>query len=262
MRGCIVLRYVTFLLVLIGLSITWQVAKAEERITIAAASDLRFALDKIVTMFKRTHSTAQIETIYGSSGKLSTQIRQGAPYDMYFSADITFPRALEADGFGCSKVQSYGVGRIVLWSYKEGIASFTLAYLADPSVQKIAIANPEHAPYGKRAEEALKTMGVWDKVEHKLVYGENVAQAVQFVQSGNAQVGIIALSLVLGPELAGQGSYVLIPEELHQPLEQGYIITKRAEANPLAQAFALFFSGNEARIILSRYGFTMPAEVK
>jgi len=254
--------HVAILLVLIGLSMACKTAKAEERITIAVASDLRFALGEIVTMFKRTHSAAQIETIYGSSGKLSTQIRQGAPYDIFFSADIAFPRALKADGFGYSEAQPYGVGHIVLWSQAAGAATLTFADLTDPSIRKIAIANPEHAPYGKRAEEALKAMGVWDGVEHKLVYGENATQAVQYVQSGNAQVGIVALSLVLGPELSGQGGYVLIPDELHQPLEQGYIITKRAAANSLAQAFTIFFSGNEVRAILARYGFTMPVEVE
>jgi molybdate transport system substrate-binding protein len=138
----------------------------------------------------------------------------------------------------------------------------TLADLADPSIRKIAIANPMHAPYGKRAEEALKTAGLWEEVQAKLVYGENIAQAAQYVQSGNAQVGIIALSLALGPELAKQGSYALIPDKLHQPLEQGFIITKRAADNSLAQAFARFVAGKEARAIMTRYGFVLPDAVK
>ena len=138
----------------------------------------------------------------------------------------------------------------------------TLADLTDPSIRKIAIANPQHAPYGKRAEEALKAAGVWDKIKPKLVYGENIAQTAQYVQSGNAQVGIIALSLALGPELARQGSYALIPDKLHQPLEQGFIITRRAADNSLARAFARFMASKEARAIMTRYGFALPAEVE
>jgi molybdate transport system substrate-binding protein len=239
-----------------------QTAHAEEKITIAAAADLKFALDEIVVLFKSTHPAAQIETIYGSSGKFSTQIRQGAPYDIYFSADIAYPRALKAEGLAASEVQPYALGRIVLWSPSRDAGKMTLADLADTSIRKIAIANPQHAPYGKRAEEALRAAGVWEKVEPKLVYGENVAQAAQFVQTGNAQVGIIALSLALSPELAKQGGYALIPEQLHQPLEQGFIITRRAADNALAQAFARFVAGKEARTIMTRYGFALPGESK
>jgi molybdate transport system substrate-binding protein len=237
-------------------------AHAEGNITIAAAADLKFALDEIVVSFKRIHSDARIETIYGSSGQFSTQIRQGAPYDLYFSADISYPRALESEGYAASRAKPYAVGRIVLWGSSLDIGKMTLADLADPSIRKIAIANPRHAPYGKRAEEALRTAGVWEKVESKLVYGENVSQTAQFVQSGNAQVGIIALSLALSPELAKQGSFVLIPDSLHQPLEQGYIITRRAAANPLAHEFARYIAGKEARTIMRRYGFALPAEVE
>jgi molybdate transport system substrate-binding protein len=233
-----------------------------ETLTIAAAADLKFALDEIVVLFSKTHPSGQVETIYGSSGKFQTQIRQGAPFDLYFSADIAYPRALKEEGFAASEVQPYAVGRIVLWSPSRDAAKMTLADLADSSIQKIAIANPKHAPYGKRAEEALKAAGVWWKVEAKLIYGENVAQAAQFVQTGNAQVGIVALSLALSPELAKQGSYALIPDKLHQPLEQGFIITRRAAANPLAQEFASFIAGKEARTVMARYGFVLPGEVK
>ncbi|MDO8466441.1 MAG: molybdate ABC transporter substrate-binding protein [Gallionella sp.] len=239
-----------------------QTAHAGEKITIAAAADLKFALDEIVALFGKEHPADRVETIYGSSGKFQTQIRQGAPFDLYFSADIAYPRALKAEGFAASEVQPYAVGRIVLWSPSRDAGRMTLADLADSSIKKIAIANPKHAPYGKRAEEALKASGVWEKVEAKLVYGENVAQAAQFVQTGNAQAGIIALSLALSPELVKQGGYALIPDKLHQPLEQGFIITKRAAANPLAQAFARFMMEQEVRAVMARYGFVLPGEAK
>jgi molybdate transport system substrate-binding protein len=239
-----------------------QPAHAQERLTIAAAADLRFALDEIVVLFKRAHPSAQIETIYGSSGNFSTQIRQGAPYDIYFSADIAYPRALKAEGLAASEVQPYGVGHIVLWSSSRDASRMTLADLAGPAIPKIAIANPLHAPYGKRAEEALKAAGVWEQVEARLVYGENIAQTAQYVQSGNAQVGIIALSLALSPELARLGGYALIPGKLHQPLEQGFIITRRAADNLLARDFAAFIAGKEARTVMTRYGFVLPGEVE
>jgi len=239
-----------------------QTAHAGEKITIAAAADLKFALDEIVMQFEKAHPADHVETIYGSSGKFQTQIRQGAPFDLYFSADIAYPRALKNEGFAASEAQPYAVGRIVLWSTSRDAGRMTLADLADPAIRKIAIANPKHAPYGKRAEEALKASGVWEKVEAKLVYGENVAQAAQFVQTGNAQAGIIALSLALSPELSKRGGYALIPDQLHQPLEQGFIVTKRAAGNPLAQAFARFMAGQEARTVMTRYGFVLPGEVK
>lgn len=239
-----------------------QTAHAGEKITIAAAADLKFALDEIVVLFEKAHPADQVETIYGSSGKFQAQIRQGAPFDLYFSADVAYPRALKEEGFAASDVQPYAVGRIVLWSPSRDAGRMTLADLTDPAIRKIAIANPKHAPYGKRAEEALRAAGVWEKVETKLVYGENVAQAAQFVQTGNAQAGIIALSLALSPELAKQGAYALISDRLHQPLEQGFIVTKRAAGNPLAQAFARFMADKEARAVMVRYGFVLPGEAE
>jgi molybdate transport system substrate-binding protein len=255
-------RFAMKLLIFACLFLAGQAAHAEEQITIAAAADLKFALDEIIVLFKRTHSAAQIAVIYGSSGNFSTQILQGAPYDIYFSADIAYPRVLKAEGYASAEVQTYGIGRIALWSASRDASKMTISDLADPSIHKIAIANPRHAPYGKRAEEALKAAGVWEKVESKLVYGENIAQTVQYVQSGNAQVGIIALSLALNPELAKQGGYALISDKLHAPLEQGYIITRRAADNVLAREFARFMSGRESRAIMIRYGFVLPGEVK
>lgn len=244
------------------LLVAGQTAHADEKLTIAAAADLKFALDEIVALFKSTYPAAQIETIYGSSGNFSTQIRQGAPYDLYFSADIAYPRALKEEGFAASEVQTYGMGRIVLWSSTRDASKMTLADLTDSSIQKIAIANPQHAPYGRCAEEVLRASGVWEKVEHKLVYGENIAQTAQYVQSGNAQIGIIALSLALSPELAKQGGYALIPDKLHQPLEQGFIITKHGAGNTLAHEFAGFITDKQAKAIMTRYGFVLLDAVK
>lgn len=231
-----------------------------EKITVIAAADLKFAMDEIVTSFNKSHPKDQVEVIYGSSGKFFTQVQQGAPYDMYFSADINYPRELAKKGMAASEVIPYAFGRIVLWSNSRDAAKMTLENLTDPKISKIAIANPKHAPYGKRAEEALKSLKLWDKVQSKLVFGENIAHTAQFVETGNAQVGIIALALALNPSLSNKGGYYLIPDNLHQPLEQGYIITKRAADKPLAKLFSGYMTSKEARRIMVKYGFVLPGE--
>jgi len=229
-------------------------------ITVAAAADLKFCMDDIVAAFRSSHAGSEVKVVYGSSGNFDAQIRAGAPFDLFFSADIEFPRALRAADLTASDVHPYAVGRIVLWSATLDAAHMTLADLARPDIRKIAIANPLHAPYGRRAEEALRASGLWEKVEPKLVLGENIAQTAQFVQSGNAQVGIIALSLALNPELAGKGGHYLIPETLHKPLEQGFVITKHAADNALAKTFADYVTSAPARAIMVRYGFALPGE--
>lgn len=231
-----------------------------EKITVAAAADLKFAMDEIVASFNKSHPKDHVEVIYGSSGKFFTQIKNNAPYDMYFSADINYPRELAKSGFAVSEVIPYGLGRIVLWSNSRDAAKMTLENLTDPTNRKIAIANPKHAPYGKRAEEALKALKLWEKVESRLVFGENIAHTAQFVETGNAQVGIIALALALNPTLSKQGGYYLIPNDLHQPLEQGYIITKRAADKPLAKLFSGYMTSKETRRIMTKYGFVLPGE--
>lgn len=231
-----------------------------EKINIAAAADLKFALDEIIAEFPLKRSADEVTVTYGSSGKFFTQIQHGAPFDLYFSADIALPRTLVKSGFAASDVMPYAVGRLVLWRPHFDAAKMTLASLTDPKVTRIAIANPQHAPYGQRAEEALRAAGVWPQIFPKLVYGENIAQTAQFVQTGNAQVGLLALSLALSPPLAKQGSYWLIPDTLHQPLEQGFIITRRAANNALAHRFADYLRTPAARTVLVRYGFTLPGE--
>jgi len=196
--------------------------------------------------------------IYGSSGKFYTQIQQGAPYDLYFSADIAFPRELARSGFSFSEVIPYAFGRIVLWSATMEANKMSLESLTSSKISHIAIANPKHAPYGKRAEEALRASRLWERVEPKLVYGENIAHTAQFVQTGNAQVGIIALSLALNPALANKGGYWLIPDTLHAPLEQAFIITKRAQGNDLAKKFADYMRSSATRTIMTKYGFVLP----
>jgi len=245
---------------LVACSLFFTSAAHAEKITIAAAADLKFAMDEIVAGFNKNHSGDEVQVVYGSSGKFHTQIQQGAPYDLFFSADIGFPRELAKQGQAGSEVKAYAVGRIVLWSADMDATKMTLASLVDPKITKIAIANPKHAPYGKRAEEALRSAGVWEKVQGKLVYGENIAQTAQYVQSGNAQVGIIALALVLNPELSRKGGYYLVPGSMHNPLEQGFIITKLGAPKPLAKQFAEYMGSKQVRSIMTKYGFVHPGE--
>ena len=229
-----------------------------ERITVAAAADLRHAMDALVATFNRVSPDDQVSVVYGSSGQFLTQIQQGAPFDLYFSADEAYPQALVSSGFALAPVRRYAVGRLVLWSPQRPAADLSLSRLTDPRIQHIAIASPEHAPYGKRAREALQAAGVWSQVQGKLVYGENIAQAAQFVQTGNAQVGLIALSLVSGPDTKLKGAYTLIPQSLHQPLNQGFVVTRLGGGKPLARRFADHVVAPMSQVLMAKYGFVLP----
>lgn len=258
-------NYQMNLALIISLSLLFFSYSAEvwaEKMTIAAAADLKFALDEAVHTYQKNNPQDEIQVIYGSSGKLFTQIQQGAPYDLYFSADIDYPKRLITEGLTAGQVTPYAIGRIVLWApgAQRDTSKMSLEDLVNPQIKRIAIANPKHAPYGKRAEEALKATKVWSQIESKLIYGENVSQAGHFVQTNNAQVGIIALSLALGPEMANQGKYWLIPDNLHTPLAQGFVVTKRAEHHAVAQKFSRFMTTPEVRQIMMKYGFTLPNE--
>lgn len=159
-------------------------------------------------------------------------------------------------------MKPYAFGRIVLWSASLDATKMTLSSLTDPKITRIAIANPKHAPYGKRAEEALRASNLWYQVEPKLVYGENISHTAQLVQTKNAQVGIIALALAIHSELASKGGYWLIPDNMHEPLEQGIIITKEGANNALAKRFADYMGGKPARAVMTKYGFVVPEDAR
>ncbi|WP_445769164.1 molybdate ABC transporter substrate-binding protein [Rheinheimera sp.] len=233
-------------------------AHAADKLTIAAASDLRYALDEISSLFRQQHSAVQLTIVYGASGKLSTQIRHGAPFDMFFSADISFPTQLHQDGLAATAPQPYALGHLVLWSPKQNMAGISLSQLAEFNFNRLAIAQPAHAPYGLRAKQALQAAGVWQKVEPKIVYGENIAQTAQLAQSGGADIALIALSLAKFPELAKQG-YQLIPAELHQGLTQAFVITRHGANNSSAHQFTTFMTSKDVLAIMQGYGFEHPA---
>lgn len=244
-------------IVLLALMLVTTTLHASGPLRIAAASDLRYALNDIVDLYREAHPEANIEVIYGSSGKMTTQIINGAPYDVFFSADISFPEKLKAEGLTTTEPAVYAIGRIVIWSNTLDAASLALEDLASESITRIAIAQPAHAPYGLRAKEALQAAGVWEAVQSKLVFGENIAHTAQMTESGAAQVGIIALSLASFPELA-KHNHQLIDNALHNPLTQGYVVTQRGGQKPEAMAFAEFMATEQAHNIMTRYGFVIP----
>jgi molybdate transport system substrate-binding protein len=245
---------------LVALAWTLSVHASQPRhLTVAAAADLRYALDAVITAYHRTHPQDAIEVTYGSSGKLLAQIEQGAPFELFFSADSDYPKQLVAAGAAGGDPVPYALGHIVIWSASVDASKLTVADLAKPSFEHIAIANPEHAPYGKRAEQALRAAGIWDAVRPRLVYGDSIAQTAQFVASGNAKVGIIAQSLALDPQMAKKGGYAVIPAALYQPLLQSFVVTRRGADNALAHDFAQYVQSAEARDVLGRYGFNLPS---
>jgi len=245
------------LMVLFGLMVHPASAAS---LTVAAAADLKFAMAEVAGNFRAQHPGDSIEVIYGSSGKFFTQIVNGAPFDLYFSADIAYPRELERKGLAAGTARPYAVGRIVLWSLKPELSGLTLQDLPRAPIARFAIANPQHAPYGLRAREAMQRACVWEAMQARLVLGENIAQTAQFVDSGAADAGIVALSLVLSPVMQGKGAYSLIPAEWHAPLEQGYATLARARDNHLARAFSDYMATESARAVMRRYGFVLPGE--
>lgn len=230
---------------------------ASDLVRIAAAADMRYALDEIIEHFAEAHPDINIGVVYGSSGRMTTQIINGAPYDIFFSADIAFPERLQQEDMTATEPAVYALGRIVLWSNTLDASELTLEDLTSDSIRRIAIAQPAHAPYGQRAREAMESAGVWEAVQSKLVFGENIAHAAQMTESGAAQVGIIALSLAKFPELATHGHH-LIDDALHQPLTQGFVITRRGGDKPGARIFAEFMGTDAAHNIMTRYGFVIP----
>lgn len=239
------------LLMALSISLQAQIVK------IAAAADLRFAMDEVVKQYKTTNPQADIEVIYGSSGNAFTQISNGAPYDLYFSADILYPQKLKEAGLTLTEPKLYAIGRIVLWSSNLDVSKGILGLTEIPNA-KIAIANPDHAPYGKRAVESMQFYKIYDKLKPQLIYGENISQTAQFCITGNADIGILALSLVLAPSMSDKGKYVLIDEKSHEPLKQGFVVLKQAKDNKTAFAFANYIETKPARDILEKYGFTLP----
>ncbi len=233
-------------------------------LTVAAASDLKFALDDLVTEFNGKHPGIKVRVTYGSSGNFHAQIQNKAPFDLYFSADVSYPRKLAEAGLALDgNVFLYAVGRVVIWVPKDSpidVATLKAQALLAPSVKKIAIANPAHAPYGVAAVAAMKTLKVHDQAQPKMVLGENIAQTAQFVQSGAADIGIIALSLAIAPQMQNAGRFWEVPLDAYPKIEQGGMIVKETKEPAAARTFRDFVLNQHGREVLKRYGFFLPAQ--
>ena len=233
-----------------------------QEIAVAAAADLKFAMSEVAGQYERQTGN-KVTVTYGSSGNFFSQLQNGAPFDLFFSADIDYVRKLETGGFAePGTLYRYAVGRIVIWTpadSKVNVTELGWRALLNGSVQKIAIANPEHAPYGRAAVAAMQKAGMYDQVKAKLVYADNISQAAQFVQSGNAQAGIVALSLAVSSAMQ-DGRRWEIPADMHPPIEQAAIVLKNARNKDAARSFLDFIKTEAARATLAKYGFSFPLE--
>jgi len=251
------MRWTAIILILIcALALAPQISA--EEITAAAAADLNYALEDLAQRFTKSTGT-QVKLSFGSSGNLFSQIQNGAPFDLFFSADAEYPAKLASAGLvDASSMRTYAVGHLVLWvpnSLGFDPQKLKMDLLSDAKVQHIAIANPQHAPYGRAAMAALEHFGLKDKLASKLVVGENISQAAQFVQSGNAQAGLIALSLALSPAMKDEGRYWELPADSYPELRQVAVVVKSSKHEAAAQAFLNYVTSPEGRAILQQYGF-------
>jgi molybdate transport system substrate-binding protein len=253
----------TVLLLATFVCIWFPASAGAGELKIAAAADLTFAFKDVGVQFvKQTGNTLKLT--YGSSGNFFAQIQNGAPFDLFFSADIGYPQKLEAAGLAePGTIYEYASGKLVMWVPNASKLELGpgLATLLDPGIRKIAIANPQHAPYGVAAVAAMRHDGIYDKVKSKLVLGENIAQTAQFVQSGNADAGLLALSLAVAPAMKDKGRYVEIPADDYQPIIQAAVILKSSRNKELAKQFLKFLQEPETVALMARYGFSIPKAV-
>jgi molybdate transport system substrate-binding protein len=231
-----------------------------QEITVAAAADLQFAMQDVAARFQK-EAGKTVKAIYGSSGNFFQQIQNGAPFDIFFSANLDFPKKLEAAGLiEPGTYYQYARGKIVIWVPNESKIDLTsgMKALLDPSIKKIAIANPQHAPYGQAAVAAMQKEGIYEKVKDKFVLGENISQTASFVVSGAADVGIVALSLTLAPNMKDKGRYANVPAGDYPPIEQACVILGSSRNKETARQFLSFMKTAAIGDVLKSYGFDVP----
>ena len=230
-----------------------------DELTVAVAANVQYAFEEIKTAFEKETGTV-IKPVIGSSGKFVSQIENGAPFDVFLSADTEYPEALAKKGLTASDPVVYAYGKLVLWTFNDIDLSNGVEGLNAPNVQKIAIASPETAPYGRQAVNALKYYRVYDTINPKLVYGESIAQVNQFISSKAADIGFTAKSAVLAPNLKDQGKWIEVDKTAYEPIAQGVVILKYAEAKHLdaAQKFFDFLFSEQAQEIFKKYGYVLP----
>jgi molybdate transport system substrate-binding protein len=235
----------------------FSVLCAAQEITVAAAADLQFAMRDVAARFQK-ETGLNVKLIYGSSGNFFEQIQNGAPFDVFFSANLDYPKKLEAAGLTePGSYYQYATGKIVIWAPRESKLDLSsgMRALLDPTIKKIAVANPQHAPYGQAAVAAMQNENVYKKVEDKFVLGESISQTASFVASGAADVGIVALSLALSPNMKDKGRYVEIPSDEYPPIEQACVILSSSKNKNVAKQFVAFVKTPAISEVLRSYGF-------
>jgi len=245
-------------------ALSWtQERKADAELLVAAAADLNPALNEIAQQFEKK-TGVHVKLSFGASGALTQQIQNGAPFDLFFSADTDYPKQLIRSGQAdAASLYEYSLGKLVLWvpaSSPLDIEHKGMEALLDPSVKKIAIANPQHAPYGRAAVAALKHAGLYDRLSDRFVVGENVSQAAQFAESGNAQAGFVALAHALSPAIKNTGRFWIVPADYYPPLQQAVVIVTRSRHKKEAGDFLEYLKTKDAADLLRKYGFTLPQD--
>jgi molybdate transport system substrate-binding protein len=251
-------------LLLVCLALVFCRLSSAQEITVAAAADLQFAMQDIAEQFQK-ETGKNVKLIFGSSGSFFQQIQNGAPFDMFFSADLSYPKKLEAAGLTePGSYYQYAKGRIVIWVLKDAAldVSSGMKSLLNPNIKKIAVANPQHAPYGQAAVAAMQKEGIYDKVKDKFVLGENISQTASFVVSGSADVGIVALSLALSPSMKDKGRYFEIPTDEYPPIQQAGVVLSSSKNKQVAKQFLSFIKTTAVADTLRRYGFDVQSEAR
>jgi molybdate transport system substrate-binding protein len=253
-----VVTFLAVLTLLTTLVFEWgcrRTTNQSPELTVAAAADLSNAFEEIGRQFEASHKI-KVTFVFGSTGLLTRQIENGAPMDLFAAANVDYINQLEQKGLIVPGTKAtYARGRITLWTTADSPLQIEkLADLTRPEVKRIAIANPDHAPYGLAAQQALQTAGIWDTVKPKLVFGDNIRQTLQYAETGNVDVSIVALSL----SQQSKGRWTLIPEEMHQPIDQALAVMKSTHNENAAREFASFVTGPEGRAVLAQYGFAFP----
>lgn len=246
-------------LIALALALSWPLARGAESLSIAAAANLIYALDALNAEFKRSAPDVAVTSTFGASGNLFAQIKNGAPFDVFLSADTDYPQQVVAAGLGDStSLRTFATGRLVFWTTRPDfdVSELTVA-LRSPRIKKLAIAQPRSAPYGRAAQVVLEKLGVWTAIQPRVVFGENITQTAQFIETGNADAGFVAFSLVLSPRLAHLGRWTEVSPALYAgvPLDHAVVLTTRGAANPAAQRYLAFLGSDAAKKILRDFGY-------
>lgn len=252
------MKYLINLLAVIALALSANLAHAQA-LTVAVAANVKFVFDELKAEFKKS-TGIEVNGVFASSGKINAQIKSGAPYDVFMSADMAFPEALYKEGFALTAPRVYARGVLVLWTLQPLDMTEGLSVLLNPAVKKVAMANPKLAPYGAEAMRALDYFKLRAAVEPKLIYGESIAQVNQYIDTKSVEIGFTAKSVVLAPQMQGRGKWIEVPRESYQPIEQGVVLLKHgADTNAAsAKQFLEFMASAKARSILDKFGYILP----